>query len=257
MASALHIVGYRPRLGQSVGMYERGFELRGVWVEGSPRPRLADVDLDIPAEGITVLAGASGSGKSTLLRLLNRLDVVDAGTITWQGTPLEETDVLLHRREVGMVFQHPTVAPGTVIENLRLAALDLDEESAADLCTLVDLDPSFLDRDATELSGGEKQRVCLARTIATGPAVILADEPTSSLDPAATDAIEHLALRFVHPDSPMPIAWVWVSHDPAQVRRLADRVVVLGEGRVLATGNAVELTDHDDPEVRQAVGGVR
>ena len=238
-------------------MDEEGFRLRGVRVDGTLRPRLDGIDLDIPADGITVVAGASGSGKSTLLRLLNRLDVADAGTITWQGVPLEETDVLLHRREVGMVFQRPTVAPGTVIDNLRLAAMDLDVDSATDLCRLVELDASFLDRDATELSGGERQRVCLARTIATGPAVILADEPTSSLDPAATDAIEHLALRFVHPDSPMSISWIWVSHDPAQVRRLADRVVVLGEGRVLATGNAIDLGAHDDPEVRRAVGGVQ
>ena len=238
-------------------MDEEGFRLRGVRVDGTLRPRLDGIDLDIPADGITVVAGASGSGKSTLLRLLNRLDVADAGTITWQGVPLEETDVLLHRREVGMVFQRPTVAPGTVIDNLRLAAMDLDVDSATDLCRLVELDASFLDRDATELSGGERQRVCLARTIATGPAVILADEPTSSLDPAATDAIEHLALRFVHPDSPMSISWLWVSHDPAQVRRLADRVVVLGEGRVLATGNAIDLGAHDDPEVRRAVGGVQ
>jgi len=242
---------------QSVGVSDAGFELKGVRVEGSPRPRLDGVDLDIPAEGITVLAGASGSGKSTLLRLLNRLDVADAGSITWQGVPIQETDVLMHRREVGMVFQHPTVAPGTVLENFRIGAMDLDEETGADLCGLVDLDPSFLHRSASELSGGERQRVCLARTIATGPAVILADEPTSSLDPAATDAIEDLALRFVHPDSPMQISWIWVSHDPAQCRRLADRVVVLGEGRILATGNAVELAEHGDADVRRAVGGER
>lgn len=242
---------------QSLLVTDVGFELRGVRVEGSPRPRLDGVDLDIPGVGITVLVGASGSGKSTLLRLLNRLDVVDAGTITWRGTPLEETDVLMHRREVGMVFQRPTVVPGTVLENLRLAAMDLDEESAVDLSHLVDLDPSFLDRPADELSGGEKQRVCLARTIATGPAVILADEPTSSLDPAATDVIENLALRLAHPESPMPIAWVWVSHDPGQCRRLADRVAVLGEGRVLATGNAIDLAGHANADVRRSVGGER
>lgn len=243
-------------LGQSVGVSD-GFELRGVRVEGVARPRLDGIDLDLPLEGITVVAGASGSGKSTLLRLLNRLDVADAGTITWRGTPLDETDVLLHRREVGMVFQRPTAAPGTVLENLRLAAMDLDEESAADLCLLVDLDASFLDRDATELSGGEKQRVCLARTIATGPAMILADEPTSSLDPAAAETIENLALRLARPDSPMPVGWVWVSHDPGQLRRLADRVVVLGEGRVLAEGNALDLASHGDADVRRAVGGER
>lgn len=232
-----------------------GFELRGVTVHGSPRPRLVDVDLELAVDGITVITGASGSGKSTLLRLLNRLDVPDEGTITWRGAPLEETDVLMHRRDVGMVFQRPTVAPGTVLDNLRIGAIDLDEESAAYLCELVDLDSSFLARPALELSGGEKQRVCLARTIATGPEVILADEPTSSLDPAANETIEGLALRLNHPDSPMRIGWIWVSHDPGQVRRLADRVVVLGAGRVLATGNAVELASDGDADVRRALGG--
>jgi len=242
---------------QSLAVTEMGFELRGVRVDGVDRPRLVDVDLDLGARGITVLAGASGSGKSSLLRLLNRLDVVDAGTITWCGEPLADTDVLLHRREVGMVFQQPTVAPGSVLDNLRLAAMDLDEESAADLCRLVSLDPSFLTRSASELSGGERQRVCLARTVATGPAVILADEPTSSLDPEATEIIEDLALRLGSASSPMEIGWIWVSHDPGQVRRLADRVVVLSEGRVAATGTAEGLASDPSVEVRRAVGGER
>ena len=133
-----------------------------------------------------------------------------------------------------MVFQEPTVARGTVLENLRIGAVDLDEETAADLCRLVALDAELLDRDASTLSGGEKQRVCLARTIATGPEVILADEPTASLDPEATEIIEHLALRFVADDSPMRLGWVWVSHDPAQIDRLADRVIRLDQGRVVA-----------------------
>jgi len=242
---------------QSLAVTEPGFELKGVRVEGSPRPRLDGIDLCIPADGITVIAGASGSGKSSLLRLLNRLDVADAGSIAWRGVPLAETDVLMHRREVGMVFQRPTVAPGTVLENLRLAAIDLDEEAAADLCSLVNLDPNFLGRSATELSGGEKQRVCLARTIATGPAMILADEPTSSLDPEVTEKIEDLARRLAHPESPMQVGWVWVSHDPGQVGRVADRVVVLSEGKVAAEGSAEELSSHEASDVRRAVGGDR
>lgn len=210
-----------------------GFELQGVTVGGADRPRLCDVDLRIPADGITVLAGESGSGKSTLLRLLNRLDVPDAGRVLWRGTDLDDVDVLLHRREVGMVFQAPAVAPGTVLENLRIGAVDLDEEAAADLLALVHLDATYLGRVATELSGGEKQRVCLARTLATGPSMILADEPTSSLDPEATEVIERLACRLAAPDSPMPVGWVWVSHDPGQIDRLADRVVRLRAGRIV------------------------
>ena len=216
-------------------MTEAGFELRGVTVAGSDGPRLDQVDLDLPAEGITVVAGPSGSGKSTLLRLLNRLDVPDEGTVSWRGVPLDELDVLAHRREVGMVFQTPTVAPGSVLDNLRIAALDLDEEAAADLLAVAALGPEFLHRDATELSGGERQRVCLARTLATGPTVVLADEPTSSLDPEATEVIEQLALRLAAPESPWRVGWIWVSHDPAQVERLADRVVTLAAGRVVST----------------------
>lgn len=229
----MHSIGERRESGR-LCVVPDGFELRGVTVEGADRPRLDDIDLVLPANGITVVAGESGSGKSTLLRLLNRLDVPDEGRVTWQGADLDDVDVLLHRREVGMVFQAPAVTPETVLANLRIGAMDLDEESAADLLGLVHLDGSYLDRTATELSGGEKQRVCLARTLATGPAMILADEPTSSLDPEATEVIERLALRLAAPDSPMPVGWVWVSHDPAQIERLADRVVRMQAGRIVA-----------------------
>lgn len=213
-----------------------GFELRAVTVRGPDGPRLDRVDLDLPPEGITVLAGPSGSGKSTLLRLLNRLDVPDEGTVAWRGVPLDELDVLAHRREVGMVFQNPTVAPGSVFDNLRIAALDLDEDAAAHLLTVVALGPEYLHRDAGELSGGERQRVCLARTLATGPTVVLADEPTSSLDPEAAGVIEDLALRLADPESPLRVGWIWVSHDPGQVDRLADRVVRLDRGHVVVEG---------------------
>ncbi len=235
-------------------MSDTGFELRDVWAGERANPRLAGVSVDLSPVGITVVAGASGSGKSSLLRLLNRLDVPTEGTIRWDGTSLADVDVLRHRREVGMVFQRPTVAPGSVIDNLRMGAADLDEESAGDLCRLVTLDPSFLDRNAAELSGGEQQRVCLARTIATGPRVILADEPTASLDPEATEVIEALALHLAEPDSQARIGWIWVSHDTGQLRRLADRVVVLANGSISAAGTVAELDADPAPEVRRAVG---
>lgn len=233
-----------------------GFRLRGVGVDGEQRPRLTGIDLDLPATGITVLAGPSGAGKSTLLRLLNRLDAPDEGTISWRGRPLAETDVLLHRRQVGMVFQRPAVAPGTVLDNLRIGALDLDADDAGALCRLVSLDPDLLDRPAHELSGGERQRVCLARTLATGPEVVLADEPTASLDPAATGVIEDLAVRLADPASPVRVGWIWVSHDPGQLRRLAERVVVLVNGRVAAVGTPAELDHTPDlaTEVRRSIG---
>ncbi len=221
------------RVRQSLAVAYDGFELEGVSVEAGGRTRLDDVALSIPAEGITVLAGASGAGKSTLLRLLNRLDVPTRGTIAWRGTNLDDVEVLAHRRTVGMVFQQPTVVPGTVADNLRLAAPGLTDAEAVVLLDTAALDAEFLDRDASALSGGERQRVCFARTLATEPAVVLADEPTASLDPEATALVETVVRRLTDPGRPNTVGWVWVSHDRQQTERLADRVITLEAGRVV------------------------
>ena len=244
-------------------MSEAEFQLRDVYSGSARGARLFGVTVDLAAQGITVLVGASGSGKSSLLRLLNRLDAPSAGTVRWCGTDLGDVDVLAHRREVGMVFQEPRVASGTVADNLRLGASDLEDDSAAELLTLVSLDPDFLERDATALSVGERQRVCLARTLATGPRLILADELTSSLDPESTEAIESLAKRLCAAESLRaaeskgPLGWIWVSHDPGQARRLAQRLVVMAEGKVAASGTASDLFASPDRTVRMALGGDR
>ena len=217
-------------------MTESGFELRGVSVGVSNQRRLDDVSVDIPASGITVLAGPSGAGKSTLLRLLNRLDVPDRGSVRWQGSHLDDLDVLVHRRQVGMVFQKPTAVPGTVADNLRLAAPAMDDDAVVELLETVALDAGFLNRNALELSGGERQRVCLARTLATSPVVVLADEPTASLDPDATAIIEASVQRLADPNGPHRVGWVWVSHDAEQTGRLASRVIALDGGRIVSRG---------------------
>ena len=178
-------------------MSEAEFQLRDVYSGSARGARLFGVTVDLAAQGITVLVGASGSGKSSLLRLLNRLDAPSAGTVRWYGTDLGDVDVLAHRREVGMVFQEPRVASGTVADNLRLGADDLEDDSAAELLTLVSLDPDFLERDATALSVGERQRVCLARTLATDPKLILADELTSSLDPESDRSDRKLGQAYL------------------------------------------------------------
>ena len=204
------------------------FALDAVTVAGAHRPRLDAVTLELPPEGVTVLQGASGSGKSTLLRLLNRLEAPDAGSVGYRGEDLAARDVLAHRREVGKVFQAPVLFPGTVADNLAVAR---PADEPAGLLARAGLDPAaFLGRDADTLSGGEAQRVCLARALATRPRVLLMDEPTSALDPEATLVIERLAGELADDG----ISIVLVTHDADQARRVGDRIITLREGRVVA-----------------------
>ena len=115
-----------------------------------------------------MVQGPSGSGKSTLLRLLNRLEVATSGSITFRGDDLMSLDPIELRRRVGMVFQRPTPFPGTVRDNLLAADPALDDEGIAALVGRVGLPVDLVDRDAMVLSGGEAQRMCMARTLATG-----------------------------------------------------------------------------------------
>ena len=229
------------------------FEFEAVRVDGrtADAPRLDDVSLIVPAHGITVVVGPSGAGKSTLLRVCNRLDVPDAGTVRLDGQDTATLDVLALRRRVGMVFQQPTAFPGTVRENLAVAQPGLSDGEAAEILARCLLDPAFLDRPATELSGGEQQRVCLARTLATNPDVLLMDEPTSALDQPATLGLERLARRLA--DDGIPI--LWVSHDLGQMARIADHVVVLIGGRVAHVAEPATLMSTAPPLVRAFLGG--
>ncbi len=189
---------------------------------------LDGVQLEIPAGGVTVLTGSSGAGKSTLLRLCNRLEVPTTGTVRYRGQDLDQLDPLALRRQVGMVFQRPSLFPGTVRENLRLARPDGDETLFATEIERAGLHRGFLDRVGDELSGGEAQRACLARTLVTEPQVLLMDEPTSSVDPETVKALEG-AVRGLADDG---VAVIWVTHDHAQGERIGDHHVELRHGVV-------------------------
>jgi putative ABC transport system ATP-binding protein len=204
------------------------FTFRGVGLVTDGRPRLVDVDLELPDRAITVIVGASGSGKSSLLRLCNRLEAPTAGTVEFRGDDLDAVDIRAHRRRVGMLFQRPVPFAGTVAQNLRVADPELDDDGAGALLHRVGLDDGFLDRPADRLSGGESQRMCLARTLATHPEVLLADEATSSLDPEATRHLERLAVGLR--DDGIPV--LWVTQEPEQIDRISDHAVRVTDGRV-------------------------
>jgi putative ABC transport system ATP-binding protein len=218
------------------------FELDDVSLEIDGTTILDHVSLAIADGGITVLVGPSGAGKSTVLRLLDRLEVPTSGEVRFRGRPLADLDVLALRRRVGMVFQRPAPFPGTVRDNLHVADPDADEEALVVALRAARLDPRFLDRPADDLSGGEAQRMCLARTLVTRPEVLLMDEPTSSLDPEATRSLERTAIRLTGEGHEL----VWVTHDLDQARRLGGEIVVLVGGRIAGAADRARFLAEGD-----------
>jgi putative ABC transport system ATP-binding protein len=221
---------------------------------------LRDVDVHVPGEGITAVVGPSGSGKSTLLRCCNRLEVPSHGTVRFGGKDIAALGPLALRRQVAMVFQAPVVFPGTVLDNLRAGAPHLTERDAGSLLDLVGIDGDYLRRAADTLSGGEAQRVVVARALATQPVALLGDEPTSALDDRSTQRLEELAVDLA--STGMVI--VWVTHDLQQARRIASHLVVVERGTVTWSGPIADpgaeraldaLMRDDEGETREATDG--
>lgn len=200
-------------------MSEPAVEFENVVAVRGGRRVLDGISVTFAPARITMLAGPSGSGKTTMLRLVNRLDVPDAGTVRYRGTDVAETDVLGLRRRVGMVFQRPTPFPGTVRDNLAEASDDASGYARA--LELAALPTGLLERDTAGLSGGELQRVCLARTLVTEPETLLLDEPTSSLDSESAQAFERAATDLVAGGTTI----LWVTHDEQQLSRIAGDVI--------------------------------
>ncbi len=199
-----------------------------------------DVTMDVLAGEVMMVVGPSGSGKSSLLRLINRLDEPTAGTVYLDGRDYRELPPLELRRRVGMMMQMAYLFPGTVADNIRFGprqrGVELPDETIERLLARVGL-AGFSDRDVARLSGGEAQRVALARVLANEPEVILLDEPTSALDQDAKEAVENLLQEIIREES---LTCIWVTHDLQQAARMADRVGIMEAGRLIRTGTPEE-----------------
>jgi putative ABC transport system ATP-binding protein len=209
------------------------FALAGVTVtrpHGSEHAHpLLDVTVDIDAERCTAVVGPSGAGKSTLLRLLDRLEEPSDGEVRFHGEPLPSYEVTDLRRRVGFVQQLPVLLGATVREDVCTARPDADVVA---LLERVGLPADFAARETGELSGGEAQRVCLARALSVEPEVLLLDEPTSALDRKAAQQVEAVIRGLVAGG----MTAVIVTHDLAQAERMADDVIVVMGGQVVESG---------------------
>ncbi|WP_182347723.1 amino acid ABC transporter ATP-binding protein [Tomitella gaofuii] len=199
---------------------------------------LRGIDLQVPAGQVLVLLGPSGSGKSTLCRTINRLETIDSGTISIDGTPMprEGKDLARLRADVGMVFQQFNLfAHKTVLQNVMLAPMKVrgTDKAAArtrahELLARVGVD-SQADKYPAQLSGGQQQRVAIARSLAMGPKVMLFDEPTSALDPEMVNEVLEVMVELAHEGMTMIV----VTHEMGFARQAADRVIFMADGAIV------------------------
>ena len=233
------------------------FSLREIEQERGARRTLIGINLELPRREVVAIVGPSGAGKTSLIRLLNRLDDPASGTLAYNGEPLDRIPIRELRRRVGFVFQSPVMFEGTVRDNLETAATFVANGRPApnvgDGLRLAGLDESFLNRDADRLSGGEKQRVSLARVLMTSPEVLLLDEPTSALDP---EVAEQLMLTVRRLAADLGVTIIMVTHRLAEARSASTHLVLLEAGRVIESGPTAALfTAPNEERTRQYLLG--
>ncbi len=221
-----------------------------------------NLNLDIPSGELVALLGPSGSGKTSLLRIIAGLEVPDSGTVLFHGEDATHTDV--RKRQVGFVFQHYALfAHMTIFENvafgLRVRPKAVRPTEAqilakvTDLLKLVQLD-WIADRYPHQLSGGQRQRIALARALAVEPKVLLLDEPFGALDAKVRKELRRW-LRRLHDE--VHVTSVFVTHDQEEAMEVADRIVVMNEGRIEQVGSPDQVYDHPaTPFVLKFLGDV-
>jgi osmoprotectant transport system ATP-binding protein len=236
-------------------------DIRGVSVRSATGDAiLRDVDLRIAAGEAVAFIGRSGAGKTTSLRLINGLATPASGDVCIDGVPLARTDVIALRRRTGYVIQGSGLFPHrSVFDNVATVPrlLGWDEQRVRD-CVVdalqaVSLAPErFATRRPRSLSGGEQQRVGIARAIVASPAILLCDEPFGALDPIVRRELQE-TFRARRGDATL----VFVTHDLAEAMRVAERIVLFDGGTVVVDSGARDFALHDHPLVRQFVDAAR
>lgn len=223
--------------GAAAGVAQYYAEIHDLVLQINDRRPIAGVNLHLADGPLTVIMGPNGAGKSLLLRLLHGMIEPTEGLILWHGKPLTQNDRLLQ----AMVFQRPVLLRRSVAANIDFV-LKLrgkgDSGKREEILDSVGL-AEFARQPARQLSGGEQQRLALARALAIEPEVLFLDEPTASLDPASTLLIEQVVLAAHQRGTRI----VFVTHDIGQAKRLAGEIVFMHRGRILEHSSADRFFD--------------
>jgi osmoprotectant transport system ATP-binding protein len=229
-------------------------EIAGLTRRHGGRAALDNVSLSVEAGQFVALVGPSGSGKTTLLKSINRLVEPDEGNITLDGRDVRAIPLAELRHRIGYVIQSIGLFPHmNVAENIGIVPKLMGShgtDRTAELLELVALPPDMAARYPRELSGGQAQRVGFARALAAQPWLMLMDEPFGALDPVTRDSLGR-AYRDLH--DKLGLTTLMVTHDISEALLLADRIVVLIEGRIRADGTPAQLLANTDPEVKAMI----
>ncbi len=234
--------------------------VNGLWKAFGDKEVLRGIQFEIPEGTTFVVLGASGSGKTVLLKHVIGLLKPDRGSVLVDGTDISTLSgraLIEARRVFGMVFQGAALFDSmTVFENVafpvreRERRIDHDtlRERVVESLRVVDLGDDVLDLWPSQLSGGMRKRVALARALVANPRIVLYDEPTTGLDPITTNSVDSMILQAKQRRG---VTSMVISHDIASAFRVADRLAVLYDGRIAAQGTPEEVRRSDDPYVQR------
>lgn len=217
---------------------------------------LQSITGSFPIGKITTLVGPSGAGKTTLLKLCNGLLSATEGEIFIDNKPIDSYDPVLLRRQVGIALQNATMLRGSVFDNLKLPlhlqGKQLTKEVALQLLEDVGLPEQFLHHDAHSLSGGQKQKVSIARTLVNKPSILLLDEITSALDVHSQKEIEQLITKI---NEKYKVTVIWITHNLEQAFSVGDYTWVMMGGKLIETGESSILQSPKNKDVIRFIQG--
>lgn len=241
-----------------ISLNEAAISFHNVYYEIDHLSILNNINGEFYKGKITTLVGPSGAGKSTLLKMCNGLLSPTTGDILIEDKPVQSYEPTTLRKSVGIALQSAPIIRGTVFHNLSLPYTlqhkSLPESDAISFLEDVGLDHTFLQRQAEDLSGGQKQKVSIARSLLNRPKILLLDEITSALDPTSVYEIEQLILNI---NQKYGVTIIWITHNIEQAKRIGNFTWIMMEGKLLETGESTILSTSTNGRIQQFVSGVQ